>query len=260
MSAFLFTGYVLVLLSITVPPVWMAMMVLPAGRLPDWLLKRWAGVVIRASGCRLRVTGAAHLRRDGPVMLVSNHASYLDSIALMAAIPLAYRFVVDVRHETWPLVGTAIRKARYVTVDRRTPRARAACLHMIAATLERGVSLLMFPEGRRSRGSGLLPFRSGAFRAAIEANRPVIPITVRGTRAIWPPDGCWLRRGPIEVIIHDAIEPMGRERGDIARLRASAQLEIERGLRQRIAIDGRERHSALSASSGSMSVARSDET
>jgi fatty-acyl-CoA synthase len=232
MSAFLFTGYVLLLLSITVPPVFMAMIVVPAGRIPDWLLKRWARVVIRASGCRLRVTGAAHLCAGGPVMLVSNHASYLDSIALMAAIPLAYRFVVDVRHETWPLVGTAIRKASHIIVDRRTAAARVACLHTITSTLRHGRSVLVFPEGRRNRGSDLLPFRSGAFRAAAEANRPVIPITVQGTRAIWPPDGYWLRRGPIHVIIHHAIEPMGNDRREIARLRASARLDIERGLCQ----------------------------
>jgi fatty-acyl-CoA synthase len=229
MSAFLFTSYVLVLLSITVPPVWMAMMVLPAGRLPDRLLRRWARVVILASGCRLRVIGADHLCREGPVMLVSNHASYLDSIALMAAIPLPCRFVVDVRHETWPLVGTAIRKAKYITIDRGTAGRRAACLHTITASLSDGVSLLMFPEGRRSRGPDLLPFRSGAFRAAVQANRPVIPITLRGTRAIWAPDRCWLRRGPIEVIIHDAIEPAGTDRREIARLRTSARLDIERG-------------------------------
>jgi fatty-acyl-CoA synthase len=232
MSAFLFTSYVLLLLSITVPPAFMALLVVPAGRIPDWLLKRWARVVICASGCRLRVTGAAHLCRDGPVMLVSNHASYLDSIALMAAIPLAYRFVVDVRHETWPLVGTAIRKASHITVDRRTAAARAACLQTMTSTLRHGQSVLVFPEGRRNRGSDLLPFRSGAFRAAVEANRPVIPITVHGTRAIWPPDGYWLRRGPIHVIIHPAIEPVGNDRREIARLRASARLEIECALRQ----------------------------
>jgi fatty-acyl-CoA synthase len=241
MSAFLFTSYVLLLLSVTVPPVWLAIMVLPPGRIPDWLLKRWARVVIRASGCRLRVSGTEHLGGGGPVMLVSNHASYLDSIALMAAIPLACRFVVDIRHETWPLVGTAIRRARHITVDRRTSRARAACLHTITTTLRHGRSVLMFPEGSRSRGSELLPFRAGAFRAAVEASRPVIPITVRGTRAIWPPDARGLRRGSIEVIIHHAIEPMGHDRREIARLRASARLDIERGLCWRDARNGQYR-------------------
>jgi len=215
-------------------PVWMMLLLLPVGAIPDRLLKQWARLVVRASGCRLTVTGAAHLRQSAPAVLVSNHASFLDSIALMAVIPLAYRFVVDRRHERWPFVGTAIRKADYITVNRGSVDARAECLRTIIDALQRGESLLLFPEGGRSRRPGLLPFRLGAFRASVEAGRPLIPITVRGTRSIWPPDARLLRRGRIDVIIHAPIEPAGRGRQEIARLRASARREIERGL----AIDG----------------------
>jgi len=212
-------------------PVWMMMLVLPAGPIPDRLLKRWARLVVRASGCPLTVSGAAHLQ-SGPAVLVSNHVSYLDSIALMAAIPRAYRFVVDARHQRWPFVGTAIRKADYIIVNRASIEARAACLRAMTMALKRGVSLLLFPEGGRNTGPAtqLLTFRSGAFRAAVEADRPLIPITVRGTRAIWPPDARLLRRGRIDVIIHAPIEPAGRGRREIARLRASARQEIEKGL------------------------------
>ena len=85
LAALGFTIYVLALLAISVPPAWVVLLLLPRGRPSDMWSKRWARWLIGASGCALTVTGG-YAHEDGPVVFVSNHTSYLDSIVLMAAV------------------------------------------------------------------------------------------------------------------------------------------------------------------------------
>jgi fatty-acyl-CoA synthase len=230
LAALGFTIYVLALLAISVPPAWAVLLLLPRGRPSDMWSKRWARWLIGASGCALTVSGGDYVHEDRPVVFVSNHTSYLDSIVLMAALPWPYRFVVAHAYAAWPIVGTAIRKAEYITVDRRSAMTRAASFTAIEAALRNGSSVLVYPEGRRGRGPLLEPFRAGAFRAAAATGRPVVPISVRGTRLIMRRGVRLLRRGSIDVTIHQPIAPTSSDRREIARLRNAVRSEIEQGL------------------------------
>jgi fatty-acyl-CoA synthase len=230
LASLAFTSYVLALLIISVPPAWAILLLLPRGRRSDMWSKRWARWLIRASGCALTVRGADYVLEDGPVVFVSNHASYVDSIVLMAALPWPYRFVVAHAYTAWPVVGTAIRKAGYITVDRRSAMTRARSFDVIEAAVRNGSSVLIYPEGRRAHGPVLEPFRAGAFRVAAATGRPVVPISVRGTRVIMGRGVRLWRRGPIDVTIHQPIAPASSDRRDIARLRDAVRSEIERAL------------------------------
>lgn len=228
--AALFTTYIAALLIVTMPPAWVVVLLLPRGRAADRLVRRWSQLVVRASGCRLHMTGVDHLRGLGTAVLVSNHISYIDSVVLLAVVPAAFLFVAEHGVLTWPLVGTGVRKAGHLTVNRGSRAARLACAAAMVETLHAGRSLLVYPEGRRSRGEGLLPFRLGAFRAAVDAGRPVVPIAIRGTDAIVSTKRRWLRRGPIEITIHAPIEPLGRDRAEMVRIRQQAREEIASSL------------------------------
>ena len=230
LAALGFTIYAVALLAISVPPAWAILLLLPPGRRSDVWSKRWARWLIRASGCALTVRGADYVPEDRPVVFVSNHASYLDSIVLMAALPSPYRFVVAHAYTAWPVVGTAIRKAGYITVDRRSAMTRARSFDVIEAALRNGSSVLIYPEGRRAHGPILEPFRAGAFRVAAATGRAVVPISVRGTRAIMGRGVRLLRRGPIDVTIHQPIAPASSDRRETMRLRDAARSEIERAL------------------------------
>jgi 1-acyl-sn-glycerol-3-phosphate acyltransferase len=146
-------------------------------------------------------------------VLVANHASCVDSVMLMAALPVDYRFVVNHHLASYPFFGLAIRKSRYLIVDRTQAAARRACALQMIDTLRQGTSLLVFPEGTRHRGSGLLPFRPGAFRAAVEVGRPVIPITLAGTRDIWPYRAWVLQRGLSRSSSTRQSSPPGKDGG-----------------------------------------------
>jgi fatty-acyl-CoA synthase len=223
----LFTAYVAVLLLLVIPPVWATLLVLPRGRLPARFLRRTVRFVIRASRCRLHVHGMDRIDTGGPVVVVANHGSYLDSIVLMAALPPGYLFVVNQQFALLPFFGLAVRKAGHLVVDRTRAAARRACVLAMIGTLRCGTSLVVFPEGTRHRGAELLPFRLGAFRVAVDVGRPIVPITIDGTTVIWPP-GTWLfHRGTVDIVVRDAIEPTEEGRSEIVRLRDRARAVIE---------------------------------
>ena len=154
-------------------------------------------------------------------MLVANHSSYLDSVVLVAALPRDFRFVVNHLAATRPLIGTIIRKANYLVVDRGSLRSRAACARAMTEMLGRGTSLLLFPEGTRA-SRGMLPFKAGAFRAAVKTGRPVLPVAVGDTARIWPRRLGLLKRSSIAVRILPAIHADMRARDAAARLRDAA--------------------------------------
>jgi fatty-acyl-CoA synthase len=228
-GAVLFTACVAGLLLIVIPAVWVALLVLPRGRLPARLLRRSARIVIRLTGCRMRVRGLDRLGARAPVVVVANHGSYLDSIMLMAALPTGYLFVVNHGFASIPFFGLAIARTGHLVVDRTRAAARRACVLEMIDTLRRGTSLVVFPEGTRHRGAEMLPFRLGAFRAAVEAGCPVVPITIEGTVRIWAPGTWLLHRGSVDIVAHDAIDPEAEGRAEIVRLRDRARADIERG-------------------------------
>jgi 1-acyl-sn-glycerol-3-phosphate acyltransferase len=139
-------------------------------------------------------------------------------------------FVANHEFASIPFFALAVRKARHLVVDRTSPARRRACVLDMIEALRRGASLVVFPEGKRHRGSELLPFRLGAFRAAVELGRPVVPVTLIGTREIWPPDTWLLHRGPIDIVVHESVAPEGTGKTETLRIRGSVRARIENSL------------------------------
>jgi len=196
-------------------------------RAVDRIVRGWCRCVLRAAGCRLRVEGLAHLAGAGPVVLAANHASYVDALALLAGIPVDFRFVAKRELLRTPLVAAVIRSVGHLTVERADVSRSVADAGRVAAALRAGRSLLFFPEGTFRRPAGLLPFRLGAFKAAVEAARPVIPVAIRGTRDVLPADSWWPRPGPITLVIGPPVPPGGDAWRDIVRLRDRVREAIE---------------------------------
>jgi fatty-acyl-CoA synthase len=218
-----FALYVGAILLAMLPPLWLAVRFLPARRVAR-ATRRWCKTVLTLAGCHLRLEGAENL--EGTGVLAANHASYLDVVALLAALPVDFRFVAKRELEGTPLVGTVIRKVGHLTVERFDLSRSVADAERVARALRGGVRLLFFPEGTFTTASGLLPFRLGAFKAATEANCPVIPIAILGTREILPAERWLPRRAPVTVSVGRPIQPEGEGWREIVRLRARARSAI----------------------------------
>jgi fatty-acyl-CoA synthase len=226
--ALAYASWVGALLALTVPVLWGLLLVLPGGQMAARLVRFWCRSILALSGCPVRVDGIEHLRVAEPAILAPNHSSYLDAVVLLAALPVEFVFVAKRELIDSPVVGTVIRKVGHVTVERRDPGQSAADAERATARLRAGVSLLFFPEGTFLRGPGLLPFRLGAFKAAVETGRPVVPIGLRGTREILPAHAWMPRRGSITVTVGPAIAPKAAGWPEMVRLRDLTRAEIER--------------------------------
>jgi len=223
-----YAGYVGVLALLALPPLWALASLLPRGRAVDRLVRMWCRVMLALAGCPVRLEGRENLRGTGTAALAANHASYVDAVVLTAAIPTEFRFVAKRELATAPLIGTVIRKIGHLTVERAEFSRSVADAERVTALLRGGRSLLFFPEGTFERAPGLLPFKLGTFKAAVEARRPVVPVAIRGTRDVLPAYTWLPRPGRITVAIGVPIRPEDDGWREMVRLRDATRAEIAR--------------------------------
>jgi 1-acyl-sn-glycerol-3-phosphate acyltransferase len=165
---------------------------------------------LRLAAVPLQVRGVENLPRDACV-LVSNHASYLDGVILVAALPRAFAFVAKRELQQHVLLGPPLQRLGVEFVERFDLQRSVADAGHLADAVQRGRSLLVFPEGTFVERPGLLPFHLGAFLAAARAAVPVVPVAVRGARRLLPGGRWWPQRTRIEVDIGAPLAPPADE-------------------------------------------------
>lgn len=151
--------------------------------------------VARAFGIRRHLEGWSELPegiRTGqqPALFLANHTSHFDPPLLISTLPCSSVFLAKKELGRVPVLGTAIRLAGFIFVDRQRSRAALASLQAAARRIRDGQSVTAFPEGTRSRTGALLPFKKGVFVLAQEAGVPVVPLGILGGRDILP-HGSW---------------------------------------------------------------------
>ena len=221
-----FTTYIVALTLAAVPPLWALVHMSDQPATARRLLKRFSRFVVAMSGCRLEVRGLEHLRDLGPAIFVANHASYFDVALVLATLPETLRFAAKARLVTYPVLGTLIPKAGYITIEKRQLSEQMAGAGEVSAALGAGESMFVFPEGTFVRAPGLLPFRLGAFQAAVETARPLVPVAIRGTRHIFPADTLLLRPGRVTLTIEPPLRPRTTGWDETIRLRDEARRAI----------------------------------
>jgi 1-acyl-sn-glycerol-3-phosphate acyltransferase len=181
--------------------------------------RRGLRVAFGLGGLPVRRRGAA--LPEGPCVIVSNHASYMDGLVVMAGLDRPARFTIKAPAFDWPIFGRAFRKLGALAIDRSGPRGRLRSLAQAGEVLERGHALHIFPEGTFTEATGLRPFRLGAFQLAAERGLPVVPVALRGTREALRADASLFSFARIEVDVLEAIAPPPADAGfrEVAALR-----------------------------------------
>ncbi len=170
-----------------------------------------------ATGTRIRVRGLEGLDElRTPCVFVSNHTSKLDGIAMLAVLPFPFAFVAKVELQRRAWLRWPLRRFGVLFVRRDGARGGMSQTSRAIERLRAGDSLLWFPEGTVLDRPGLLAFHRGAFVAAAMAGTPVVPIALRGARALLPDPHRLPRRGAIEIDVGAPIEPPAGDRGSAA--------------------------------------------
>jgi 1-acyl-sn-glycerol-3-phosphate acyltransferase len=173
-----------------------------------WDLSLWAARSgYRLCGIRVRTVGREQLEDGRAYLFMSNHVSNLDPPVITTH--LGRRIAIIAKQELFniPLFGRAMRVARFVEVNRASPRSAVESVANAAHVLQSGLGMLVFPEGTRSPSGRLLTFKKGPFQLAMEAGVPVVPITIVGSYEAWPKGSMALHAGEVVVHFHAPIDP-----------------------------------------------------
>lgn len=199
---------------------WLAFLLLSAAAIPMLILLTTARarrhlahsvakLLMRACGIAPSVTGRGNLDASKPMVIVANHASYVDAILLTAVLPPDVHFVAKRGFERARAMAWVMRRLGTYFVERADATRGLEDTRELATAVKRGETVVFFPEGTFSRAPGLEAFHLGAFVVSTESGAPVIPIVLRGTRSVLR-ENRWLPlRYPVEVSIQPAIAPRG---------------------------------------------------
>jgi 1-acyl-sn-glycerol-3-phosphate acyltransferase len=145
----------------------------------------WSRLLLTVSGIDMTVEGLEHIDPKGNYVLVSNHASYMDTPVIMGNIPLQFRFLAKRGLFNIPFIGTHLKQAGHIPVPREDPRASVKTMQLAAETIQqRKISMLVFPEGGRSDDGILQAFKEGGAYIAIRAGVPLVPLVLIGTHDV----------------------------------------------------------------------------
>lgn len=185
----------------------------------------WARVALLMAAVRVTVHGKEYLP-DGPVIFMSNHQSSFDILALLAAMPCRFYWIAKKELFEIPIFGTSMRRGGYIPLDRGDGRKALRSMDNAAVIIKSGKSVVMFPEGTRSKVTEMLPFKRGGFILARKASVPVIPITINGSGKVNPAGKLALYRGQISITLHPPIAIAPEAPKNEAELRLVEQVRV----------------------------------
>lgn len=203
----------------------------PRGRTYLFWARAWARSILFFTGVPATIEVSEEAAALPQAIYMSNHESGIDILLLLLVIPQDVRFLAK-RSLFWvPFMGWSMWLAGFVPVDRRRTDKAKDVLSELDERLAKGFSVLVFPEGTRSRDGTLGPFKKSGFLTALKSGVPIVPVGVSGARAVLGAQGMIVKRGPVRVragrpiptaglSVHARQELMNRVRREILALRA----------------------------------------
>jgi len=200
-----------------------------------WATRTWARSLLTAAGVRVRVHNPELLSRDTGAVYISNHVSWYDVFVLAAELP-RYSFIAKSELRKIPLFGYGAEAAGIVFLDRDNRKAAFESYKVAAKEVERGRSIVVYPEGTRGRDYHLRPFKKGPFVLAIASQCPIIPTIVHGSREIMAKGSFLVHSGTIDVHFLEPIETKGLDYDDRAELMTRVWCRMADEMRNRYGV------------------------
>jgi len=164
--------------------------------------KRWFKYfVLPPSLNKIKIVGLDNIPKDKPVIFISNHGSYFDVPIYLAYLPGSFRFIVRKGLIKIPLIGGYIRLSGHMSIDRAGGTSAHKTLNKAKELLRQGKSIIIFPEGTRTKDGSLGEFKRGSLLIAFDTEVPVVPIAIAGTYNIMPRGSLLIYPGKVKITI-----------------------------------------------------------
>ncbi len=177
-----------------------------SGKWQDRCARTWSRLAFWITRVKLTAHGLEHLEPGKGYVFVSNHISIFDIWSFLAYIPFQFRFVAKVSLFRIPFLGWHMKRAGYIPVDNRNPRKVLRSYEKAAEKIRKGVSIIIYPEGGRTDDGNIAEFKRGAFMLPSHAKAPIVPVTIIGSHLRLKRGSILIHPGPMEMIIHEAIQ------------------------------------------------------
>ena len=193
-----------------------------------------AGVMWAKLNCILtpvivKVKGRENIHPGKSYVVVVNHQSAYDIIVLYARLGIDFKWIMKKEIKKIPGIGFGSQACGHIFIDRSSTKAAIDTINSAKSKIREGTSVVVFPEGTRSRTHEMLPFKKGAFWFAFDLNLPILPVTINGTREILPSGTMNLLPGKAEIIIHPAIDIKDYSRENMPDLIEKTRIMISSG-------------------------------
>lgn len=192
----------------------------------------WGPMVFKMFDSKVNVTGLENLPEEGPVVFVGNHQGYADIIAYCAAFrKFQFGFIAKDDLAKIPLYGEWIRRIRSVFIERGDARASLKAINDGIKLIEQGYSLVIFPEGTRSKGPDPGEFKKGSLKLATKPGVPIIPVSLDGSYKFFEETGK-ITPAEVNILVHPPIETKGLDRKEEKALNEKVEKIVLEGVRQ----------------------------
>ena len=212
-SIMLYTFYMWALIASTVIVFGLTLLLtLPLARkgpLYKLIVHGWGKTIVAGSGVKVTIVGRDKLDPAVPYVFMSNHQSYFDVICLVARLTHPVRFVAKKELLYVPVFGLCMWASGHIIINRAQHAAAVGELKKAAAKIRAGTPVLVFPEGTRSPDHKLGPFKKGGFMLALEAQVPVVPLSIVGSHPMMPKDRYTFARSDVTIVVGDPIPTAG---------------------------------------------------
>jgi 1-acyl-sn-glycerol-3-phosphate acyltransferase len=172
------------------------------GSKQHWCASTWCKLIANTVGARVRLHGAENLPAAGtPVVYMANHQSYMDIPALFGYLPVQFRIIAKESLFKVPFMGWHLSRAGNIPINRSNRREAMRSIKEAVKRIREGTSVVVFPEGTRSRTGILQPLKAGSFKLAVQAGVPIVPVTIVGTCKVLPKDSLVFHPGRVDVYV-----------------------------------------------------------
>jgi 1-acyl-sn-glycerol-3-phosphate acyltransferase len=191
------------------------------GYFAHWCARAWSWLILATTNVTVQLNGLERLQPGTTYVFVANHQSIYDIPVIFASLPYQLRIIAKDSLGSFPFLGWHLRRTGHLLVNRRKPDPRAV-FNWANALTSKGLSLIVFPEGTRSRDGHVGPFKGGSLYPAVQAGLPIVPISVAGSRHVMQKGRLMTCPGHVELTIHDPIATVAAREPDIREVRRLA--------------------------------------
>jgi len=195
------------------------------------IVQKWGKSLVSLAGTTVKVSGSENVPKNQSVVFVSNHQGNFDIPILLGYIDKPKAFIAKIEILKMPFIRTWMQHMKCVFMDRSDLRQSLRTISAAAGYLKQGYSMVIFPEGTRSKGDAMGEFKPGSFKLALKAEAPIVPVTIRGSYRIMEQNGFIIKPAEVEVIISEAIPTKGLTKEEAANLSDKVREVIENKLK-----------------------------